>query len=83
MENFFNTGTQSHHSTPLNVQYDDLKDHYKQIFIEAAESIRREIEKFKPENPCTLCLVKNHGRDNLRNKIFGAIRRLRRRCEFQ
>lgn len=59
MENFFNSGTQSQPSTPLNVQYDNLKEHYEQIFVEAAESIRREIDKFKPENPCTLCQVKN------------------------
>jgi len=59
MENFFNTGVTPKETTPLNVQYDDLKDHYQQIFIEAAESIRREVNKFKPENPCTLCQNKN------------------------
>lgn len=59
MENFFNTGKPTQQTTPLNSQYDDLKDNYEQIFIEAAESIRREVDKFKPENPCTLCAVKN------------------------
>ena len=58
MQNFFNSNTQKP-STPLNNQYDDLKDNYQQIFIEAAESIRREIDKFKPENPCTICNVKD------------------------
>lgn len=57
MQNFFNTGVTSN-NTPLNEQYDNLKDNYEQIFIEAAESIRREIDKFKPENPCTLCNLK-------------------------
>ena len=58
MQNFFNSKPEQP-STPLNVQYDSLKDNYEQIFVEAAESIRREIEKFKPENPCTLCSVKD------------------------
>lgn len=58
MQNFFNSNVEKD-STPLNDQYDDLKDNYQQIFIEAAESIRREIDKFKPENPCTICSVKN------------------------
>ena len=58
MQNFFNTNN-NEISTPLETQYDDLKDNYQEIFIEAAESIRREIEKFKPENPCTICSVNN------------------------
>lgn len=58
MENFFNNSTESE-KTPLNTQYNNLKDNYEQIFIEAAESIRREVSKFKPENPCTLCSVKD------------------------
>lgn len=56
MENFFNNSTNTE-KTPLNAQYDNLKDSYQQIFIEAAESIRREVNKFKPENPCTICSV--------------------------
>jgi len=58
MENFFNTNTEQT-ITPLNNQYDNLKDNYEKIFIEAAESIRTAVNKFKPENPCTLCTVKN------------------------
>lgn len=58
MENFFNTKT-AQPSAPLDAQYDDLKDNYQRIFIEAAESIRAAVEKFKPENPCTLCTVKS------------------------
>lgn len=58
MENFFNAKPE-HDITPLNNQYDDLKDSYEQIFIEAAESIRRALDEFKPENPCTLCTVKD------------------------
>ena len=58
MENFFNNSTESE-KTSLNTQYNNLKDSYEQIFIEAAESIRREVSKFKPENPCTLCSVKD------------------------
>ena len=56
MQNFFNSNSNSE-STPLNTQYGDMKDNYQQIFIEAAESIRSELEKLKPENPCTLCQV--------------------------
>ena len=58
MQNFFNSDT-NNPSTSLNEQYDSLKDNYEQIFIEAAESIRREIEKFKPENPCANCKIQN------------------------
>ena len=58
MQNFFNSNSEKQ-STPLGSQYDNLKDNYQQIFIEAAESIRREIDKFKPENPCTICSVKD------------------------
>ena len=58
MQNFFNTNSKQP-STPMETQYDNLKDNYQQIFIEAAESIRREIDKFKPENPCTICSVKD------------------------
>lgn len=58
MDNFFNF-KQNNNTTPVAEQYGDMKENYKKIFIEAAESIRREIDKFKPENPCTLCSVKN------------------------
>ena len=39
-------------------QYNSLKDNYEEIFMEAATSIRAAIDKFKPENPCTLCTIK-------------------------
>ena len=58
MENFFNTNSKQP-TTPLGNQYDNLKDNYQRIFIEAAESIRVEINKFKPENPCATCTVKD------------------------
>jgi len=58
MQNFFNTNTNKE-KIPLNNQYSDLKDNYQKIFIEAAESIRAAVNKFKPENPCTICSVKN------------------------
>jgi len=60
MENFFNTGVSKEIApTPLTNQYDNLKDNYQQIFIEAAESIRAAVNKFKPENPCRNCSNKN------------------------
>ena len=58
MENFFNTSANSE-PTPLQEQYDGLKDNYQQIFIEAAESIRAAVDKFKPENPCASCSNKD------------------------
>lgn len=58
MENFFNT-LGSSNPTPIVEQYDDLKNNYQKIFIEAAESIRAAVNKFKPENPCAKCVVKN------------------------
>lgn len=66
MDNFFNKNSNNNNSEtdnlfakPLNQQYDNLKDHYQQIFIEAAESIRAAIDKFKPEDPCKSCNIKN------------------------
>ena len=43
----------------LNGQYNNLKLNYKEIFIEAAESIRRDLDNFKPENGCDGCSVKD------------------------
>ncbi|MCQ2738647.1 MAG: YkgJ family cysteine cluster protein [bacterium] len=58
MENFFQTPKQDN-SEPLIEQYDNMRDNYKQIFIEAAESIRNAVNEFKPENPCTNCHIKD------------------------
>ena len=71
MSNFFNSGTnnnsdkqnffaqkqeeQQPNNSSLSNQYNGLKDNYEQIFIEAAESIRRELDTFKPENACENC----------------------------
>ncbi len=57
MENIFSK-TSKQEETPLLSQYDDLKENYYKIFIEAAESIRKEIDEFHPENPCTGCTKK-------------------------
>lgn len=43
----------------LNGQYNDLKLNYEQIFIEAAESIRKDLDALKPENACDGCAIKN------------------------
>lgn len=61
MENFFSKSASDkpQESTPLVSQYDNLRDNYQQIFVEAAESIRAAINKFKPENPCAACVVKD------------------------
>ena len=58
MDNFFSQNT-SKNSNTLNSQYSDLKENYETIFIEAAESIRKEVNKFKPENICQNCTNKN------------------------
>ena len=61
MENFFSSQSSQKQqpNVSLENQYDNLKDNYQQIFIEAAESIRSAIDKFKPENSCNLCVVKD------------------------
>ena len=61
MENFFSNSSseKKREETPLINQYDNIKDNYQRIFIEAAESIRAEVNKFKPENPCAECVVKD------------------------
>ena len=43
----------------LKKQYNDIKNNYEEIFIEAAESIRKELDTLKPENPCANCQVKD------------------------
>ena len=43
----------------LNGQYNELKDNYEQIFIEAAESIRRELDTLKPKDACEGCTHKD------------------------
>lgn len=69
MDNFFtNSGASSNFfASPNNIkkdnslisQYDDLQTNYEQIFIEAAESIRKEINAIKPKNPCEKCAIKD------------------------
>ena len=68
MENFFNNSSNeqknifakpNYNDDSLDSQYDDLKNNYQKIFIEAAESIRKELDAFKPENPCSNCTVKD------------------------
>ena len=58
MNNFFNKHANPN-PTPINTQYNGMKNNYEQIFVEAAESIRSAIDKFKPENPCSTCVVKD------------------------
>lgn len=43
----------------LKGQYKNLQTNYEQIFIEAAESIRKELDTIKPKNACDGCLVKD------------------------
>ena len=57
MDNFFSTQENTEDNS-LNSQYDNLKDNYEKIFIEAAESIRKEVNAFKPEDPCKKCNIK-------------------------
>ena len=45
--------------TSLDEQYNDLRNNYEQIFIEAAESIRRELDALKPANACKDCTNKD------------------------
>ena len=43
----------------LQGQYKEIKDNYEQIFMEAVESIRKELDTFKPEKPCEGCSHKD------------------------
>lgn len=43
----------------LDAQYKKIENNYEQIFLEAAESIRRELDDFKPKNVCETCTVKD------------------------
>ena len=43
----------------LDRQYNELKTNYEKIFIEAAESIRKELDTIKPENACEGCSNKD------------------------
>lgn len=57
--NFFSSSDSEQKDNSLKSQYDNLQTNYEQIFIEAAESIRKELDEFKPENPCDKCTIKN------------------------
>lgn len=57
--NFFSTQKAIAKDNSLKSQYNDLQTNYEQIFIEAAESIRKEVNAFKPENPCEKCSIKD------------------------
>ena len=58
MDNFFSS-QQNNSKTSLGAQLDNLKSNYETIFIEAAESIRKELNQFKPEDPCKNCHIKD------------------------
>ena len=61
--NFFakteNTEQEKTTDNSLNGQYNELKNNYQQIFVEAAESIRKELDEFKPKNACENCAHKD------------------------
>lgn len=75
MSNFFTTGGNNNSQKPnlfaqqnsenkskdnsLNGQYNNLKNNYEQIFIEAAESIRKELENIRPKDACENCSKKD------------------------
>ena len=50
---------ESKKDTSLHRQYQEIKDNYEQIFMEAVESIRKELDTLKPENPCDGCSHKD------------------------
>lgn len=61
MENIFSNSfspKEVQENTPILNQYDILKENYEKIFIQAAESIRAELDKFKPEVSCASCTLK-------------------------
>jgi len=60
-QNFFanSSDTPLQKDTSLKGQYNNLKNNYEQIFIEAAESIRKELDTIKPENACDNCTHKD------------------------
>ena len=43
----------------LHGQYKNIEKNYEQIFIEAAESIRKELDTIKPKDACDGCTVKD------------------------
>ena len=54
-----NDGEQKPKDNSLDGQYNELKNNYEQIFVEAAESIRKELDTIKPENACEGCTHKD------------------------
>ena len=55
MENFFKAQEEKIEQ----IKNSSVEDIYEQIFLEASSIIRREIHKFKPENPCQNCSQKD------------------------
>ncbi len=61
-ENLFqnqNIGMKPPKDNSLDGQYNELKNNYEQIFIEAVESIRKDLDEFKPQNGCDGCVHKD------------------------
>lgn len=58
-ENLFTSDNSTQQGNSLDNQYNDLKLNYEQIFVEAAESIRRELDTIKPKNACENCTIKD------------------------
>ena len=58
-DNLFDTTKEVQSDNSLNGQYNNLKQNYEQIFVEAAESIRKDLDELKPENACEGCAIKD------------------------
>ena len=60
MDNFFvNNKDESNQAFSIENQQNQIKNHYENIFEEALIEIKKEINKFRPENPCKSCNIKN------------------------
>lgn len=51
----------------LNVDINNLKKKYREIFLKSSEEIIHQIEKIKPQNPCENCLTTGC---NLKHEVF-------------
>ena len=60
MDNFFvNNKDESNQAFSIENQQNQIKNHYENIFEEALIEIKKEINKFKPEDSCKNCNIKD------------------------
>lgn len=63
----------------INTQYNDLKENYRKIFIAAADSMRAEVDKMKPNVSCNSCPIQC----NIQSTDFSIFEEYPNKCPYR